>query len=163
MAGRDPGWGLRGPGTQPEDVRVLLQGTQTLPDGMAGDTVTEAEGTLRRLGDAWHILFAEAGEEGRGGTKTHIALREHSVEVHKRGDVEVDFLFREGEQTRAEYRTDCGGIPMGILTRKLQVRETGTGLMAELGYELSAGEGPGIDCRILIEADKIVNGKRKAT
>ena len=88
----------------------------------------------------------ESGDE----TKTHIVLKEKTAEVHKRGGTVVDFSFVPETWTKAEYKTEFGGILLQVFTKEYRMRERGAELTAEFSYEFRSDEGPGTICRIEI-------------
>ena len=134
------------------NVEVFVRGVQTpvgsaSPDVECGAetdfsgqavTVVKAVGSCRRVREALHFLYEEESKDGSPAGKVHVVLRGRHVEVHRRGEAEVDFVFEEGLQAEAFYKTPYMTIPMTVRTQEVRVSESDAEVRITLVYELFA-------------------------
>ena len=98
---------------------------------------SEAVGTLRYDSDVISISYTEMIE----GTKvsTRITVAENYVKVARRGGVECDFEFCEGQATTAIYKVPPYSFDAEIFTRKIRSSLTDNGAEISLVYDMTVG------------------------
>ena len=119
-----------------EEIDVLIEGS-----GDDGLMRTAARGAARRVAGSLHVLFEEEMGENCDRAKSHLVVRDRLVEVHRRGAVKTDLIFREDEVTRTAYETPDLSFSLEVHTKKLSIHRTDERIEIHIRYALFSGGG----------------------
>lgn len=90
------------------------------------------EGVLRNNEGTWEVHYDESEATGMEGTRTMIAISPSgAIRMERRGTVEMDMIFREGQNHRSQIT-----MPYGILSFQLTTNEA-RGSLNEQGGSVS--------------------------
>jgi len=120
------------------------------------ETVTAAEYYTRN--HSHYVLYEEACEGFEETTKNVIKFRENSMELMKRGLVNVHMVFEENKKNMTNYATPFGDILIGIDARKIQVKEEAHRIFVDVEYALEINYEHLADCRITMDIQEKGNG-----
>lgn len=132
-----------------QNARITISSTQTA-DGQEEHMELSVAGSCYEKNGNYYILYEEAAETDRETVRNMIKLTPDSVEIIKRGAVSASMVFQKGKQSRTAYQTSAGRLMMEFQTSRLNWRETGEGLEAEIGYGLSINGIRVSDCSVRI-------------
>lgn len=120
------------------NVLIATRGIQFLAGSDPDEPIEiTTVGTYRKIGEKHHFKYGETlgGEEET--TKNHVIVTPSSVEVRKRGEVEVEMIFEEGRASETAYATQYGVLNMEIATTMLQVDIAEDAIDVKIEYSLS--------------------------
>ncbi len=98
-----------------------------------------------------YVLYEEILDESGIPTMNHIKISPFSMEVRKKGLVNVHMVFEKGKKNVASYTTPFGIIRMGIAATNLFVREEAESLEARVDYALDMNEEHIADCFLTLK------------
>lgn len=135
-----------------KDVLVSIKGMQF--DGESGDTIETVNFAQYYMKNNSHYVIYDEVTEGESQvTKNILKFKGKTLELTKRGLVNVHMIFEEGQKNMTNYTTPFGDILMGMDTRKVEVKEetesqkiqVSVDYALEVNYEFLA------DCQIVID------------
>ena len=129
-----------------KDVMVTVSGLQMTD---AGDDSVEiiTNGKYSKKADKGFLRYEEFSEE-IGPTKTVMLFDEHSLEVTRRGAVQLHMTFLEGQKTMTNYTTPYGSLLVGIDTERYVVKESEELIDIMVEYALELNHEFIADCRL---------------
>jgi uncharacterized beta-barrel protein YwiB (DUF1934 family) len=106
--------------------------------------------------DAHFILYDEIVGDTAAGTasetvKNVLKLRGKEFTLTKKGIMNVQMVFSQGEKTMTEYRTPYGGILIGLDTKSVEYKEEADSFHIHINYGLEANYQFVADCNIKID------------
>ena len=119
-----------------EKVKVIITGEHTRP-GNSGEkeshtetTRNEVSGILRRAkGGVILLEYEEALEEGVDiVTFNRVKIKPSSLEISRKGSVDTELVWKEGEDQDTEYKTPYGQMKMHTHTERYQTNHSGSGI-----------------------------------
>ena len=110
------------------------------------ETITPGE-YFKRNG-SHYVIFEEVTEGFLEVTKNMIKFKESSLEVSKKGLLNVHMIFEEKKKNMTSYATPYGNILIGIDTRSVKVKEEENHIRVDVDYTLEANYQHLADCRI---------------
>lgn len=134
-----------------KDVLLAIKGLQfdAAADETNIQTITAAEYYLRN--NNHYVIYDEATEGTELRTKNIIKLRENSLELTKKGFVNVHMLFEENRKNLTNYSTPFGSILIGIDTKRVTVLEEEKQILCNVDYALEINYEFLADCKISLE------------
>ena len=134
-----------------KDVLLAIKGLQfnAAADETNIQTITAAEYYLRN--NNHYIIFDEAMEGTEQRTKNIIKLRENTLELTKKGFVNVHMLFEENRKNLTNYSTPFGSILIGIDTKRVTLLEEEKQILCDVDYALEINYEFLADCKISLE------------
>lgn len=93
-----------------------------------------------------YIKYEEAFEDVTDTVQNLMKIKPQSIEVSKKGAVNVHMVFEEGKKDVTYYTTPFGTIQMGIATTKINVQETDSNMDIQIDYALDMNEEHVSDC-----------------
>lgn len=108
-----------------------------LPDGDPEINIFTTEGTLAVGARGMKLAFSET-EEGNTTTST-LFIKDGGILLMKRGAIESDLTFTEGEETRTIYRIGPYAFDMDIKTKRIRCSLTENGGEVQLIYSMNIG------------------------
>lgn len=132
-------------------VLVAINGLQF--DSASEDTdvelVSPAEYYFKN--DCHYIIFKEIMEDTKIVTRNTIKLKGHTLEVIKKGMVNVHMILKENAQTKACYATPFGDFILGFDTKKIILEEASEHILIAAKYGLTVNDEFLSSCSIMIE------------
>lgn len=137
-----------------KDVLLAMKGMQFSLDEETGDNdnieiVTVAQ--YYEKGDHAYILYEEYVEGIEHPVQNRIRFSEDSIEVTKKGPVNVHMIFEEGKQNLTEYHTPYGAIVIGINTHKVSITKTDDKISLQADYGLDVNYEFLSECKISMD------------
>ena len=108
-----------------------------LPDGDPEINIFTTDGTLAIGERGMKLAFSET-EEGQTTTST-LFITDSGILLMKRGAVESDLRFTEGEATRSIYHVGPYSFDMDIRTKRIRNSLTENGGEVQLIYSMNIG------------------------
>ena len=135
-----------------KEVLLSLQGLQfdaVSADGDKIETITPAEYYKRN--DSHYVIFEEAMEGFQEKTKNVIKFKENSLDLTKKGLVNVHMIFEENKKNMTNYATPYGNILIGIDARSVRLKEKEERIEVDVDYALEVNYEHFADCRIKMD------------
>lgn len=133
-----------------KDVLLAIKGLQF--DGSEEDTeietVTSAE--YYKKNNSHYVIYEEAFEGFEGTTKNVIKFKNNSLDLTKKGLVNVHMIFEENKKNMTNYSTPYGDILIGIDARKIRMKEEEAKIHVDVEYALEINYEHLADCHISI-------------
>lgn len=132
-----------------KEVLLKLKGLQFSTQDNEDDlleTITAAE--YYHKNDSHYIIYDEVTEGFRETTKNVIKVKENSVELTKRGLVNVHMIFEENRKNMTSYSTPYGDIMLAIDTTNVDCQESNDMIQINVGYALEVNYEHIADCKI---------------
>lgn len=131
-----------------KDVLVAIKGLQ-----FEGDMDTEAievinKGEYYKKNEGHYVIFDEVTEGFKEKTKNILHVKGDSVELTKRGLVNVHMSFEENKKNMTQYSTPYGNIMIGIDTKSIKMEEKEDRLQIGIEYALELNYEHFADCNI---------------
>ena len=102
-----------------------------------------------------HFLkYEEMVEDYSGSTVSYVKISEKSVEVRKKGLINVHMVFEPGKKNLTYYATPFGTVQMGIAATHIHVDQEEKALTVNVEYALDMSEGVVAECYLTIHADE---------
>ena len=131
-----------------KDVLLSIRGLQFEGDNDANDLETITAAEYFKKNDSHYVIYEEATEGFRDTTKNIIKWNGETLELTKRGLVNVHMIFEEKKKNMTDYRTPFGSILIGIDTKRIQVSETPEIISVNVEYALGINYEHLADCKI---------------
>ncbi len=135
-----------------KDVLLKISGMQFIVDN---DGLSEPEpveiitpGEYYFKNGKHYILYDEFMEGFDAVTKNVLKLQEDSLEITKRGTLNVHMIFEKDKKNVACYSTAFGSMMMGIDARRITIEETEKEIRAQIEYALDINYEHMADCTI---------------
>ncbi len=125
-----------------KEVLLSLQGLQfdaVSADGDKIETITPAEYYKRN--DSHYVIFEEAMEK----------FKENSLDLTKKGLVNVHMIFEENKKNMTNYATPYGNILIGIDARSVRLKEKEERIEVDVDYALEVNYEHFADCKIKMD------------
>ena len=135
-----------------KEVLLSLQGLQfdaVSADGDKIETITPAEYYKRN--DSHYVIFEEAMDGFQEKTKNVIKFKENSLDLTKKGLVNVHMIFEENKKNMTNYATPYGNILIGIDARSVRLKEKEERIEVDVDYALEVNYEHFADCKIKMD------------
>lgn len=131
-----------------KDVLVSLKGLQfsLAEEETHVETVTAAE--YYRKNNSHYVIFDELFEGFEGSARNVIKFKEHSLDLTKRGLVNVHMIFEENRKNMTNYSTPFGDIMIGIDAKKVRLEEAEEEIQVDVDYALEINYEYLADCKL---------------
>lgn len=130
------------------DVLLSIKGLQFEGENDANDLETITAAEYYKKNDSHYVIYEEATEGFRDTTKNIIKWNGQTLELTKRGLINVHMIFEEKKKNMTDYRTPYGSILIGIDTQQIRVEEAEERISVYVDYALSINYEYLADCRI---------------
>lgn len=98
-----------------------------------------------------YLMYEEIMEGIDSPISNMIKFDGKTLEVTKKGMVNVHMMFEEGKQNLTDYRTPFGSLMIGINTRKVSIKEEEDRIHIEADYGLDINYEFLSDCQICMD------------
>lgn len=134
-----------------KDVLVAIKGLQfdAAEDETNIETVSVAQ--YYEKNSSRYVIYDEATEGTTENTKNIIRFRDNTLELTKRGLVNVHMIFEENKKNMTNYATPFGDILIGIDARKVSMAEEESHIRIHVDYALEVNYEHLADCKITME------------
>ncbi len=134
-----------------KDVLLAIKGLQfdACADESNVQTITAAE--YYQKNNSHYVIYDEASEGTEENTKNIIKFKEKSLELTKRGFVNVHMLFEENKKSLTNYVTPFGDILIGIDAKKITMQNEESTIRVNVDYTLEVNYEFLADCQISME------------
>lgn len=143
-----------------KDVLLSLRGLQfdtSSADGDKIETITPAE--YYKKNNSHYIIFDEVMEGFSESTKNIIKFKESSLDLTKRGLVNVHMSFEENKKNMTSYSTPYGEILIGIDAKSIRLKEESERIIVDVDYALEVNYEHFADCRIKMDIRSKESGR----
>ena len=128
-----------------EEIKLILT-VNSVIDNLDDTGLPDGEPEINIFTTGGSLLIAERGKklsftdesEGQKTTST-LYVTDDKVVLHKRGDVEADMTFREGEEVKTVYRVGPYSFDMAVRTKRIRNSLTDEGGELALLYSMNVG------------------------
>jgi uncharacterized beta-barrel protein YwiB (DUF1934 family) len=132
-----------------KDVIISIRGLQFIQQE---DEVEPVEvvtpGEYYKKNGHHYLLFDETAEDVEGVIHNVIKFQKDSLEVRKKGIINVEMIFRENKKTLSYYQTPFGMMNMGIAATDIRLQEEESQINLLVKYALELNESYVADCMI---------------
>ncbi len=135
-----------------KEVLLSLRGLQFDAVSMDGDkieTILPAEYYKRN--DSHYVIYDEAVEGFGEGTKNILKFKNHSLDLTKKGLVNVHMIFEENKKNMTNYSTPYGDILIGIDAKSVNYQEEENRIVVDVDYALEVNYEHFADCSIKVD------------
>ena len=134
-----------------KDVLVSVKGLQfnLSEDETHVETVTAAKYYQRN--NSHYVIYEELFEGFKGTTQNVIKFKEHSLDLTKKGLINVHMIFEENRKNMSNYSTPFGDIMIGIDAKKIKLKETEEEIRVDVDYALEVNYEYLADCKLSME------------
>ncbi len=105
-----------------------------------------------------YVIYDEVTEGFSENTKNIIKFKEHSLDLTKRGLVNVHMVFEENKKSMTNYSTPYGNLLIGIDAKKVTCKEEDEQIHVDVEYALEVNYEHLADCRIQMNIRSAENG-----
>lgn len=119
-----------------KDVIISIQSMQNLDgqDSEGPELITQGDYDFAQ--DGVRFSYMESQLTGLEGTKTTFLILPEEVILSRRGSVNAQMVFHEGEKRNFRYQTSAGSLGMGVNTHRLNCMMGEHGGSLEIEYDL---------------------------
>lgn len=136
------------------DVLLAMKGMQFELNEATGESenieiITAAQ--YYDKGDHAYLTYEEIMEGIDRPIANLVKFNDKSIEVTKKGMINVHMVFEEGKQNLTSYQTPYGNIMIGINTHKITVTESDENIHLEADYALDVNYEFLTNCQISMD------------
>lgn len=133
-----------------KDVLLAIRGLQfdVNEDENKIETINVAE--YYNKNNQHYVIYDEITEGFEERTKNIIKFREHSMDLTKRGLVNVHMVFEENKKNMTNYSTPYGNVLIGIDAKKVSCTEEEEQIRVDVEYALEVNYEHLADCKIQV-------------
>ncbi|MCI9428597.1 MAG: DUF1934 domain-containing protein [Lachnospiraceae bacterium] len=134
-----------------KDVLLSIKGLQFEGENDASDLETITAAEYYKKNNHHYVIYEEATEGSRDLTKNIIKWNGETLDLTKRGLINVHMIFEEKKKNMTDYRTPFGSILIGIDTRQIQVEEAEERIRVNVDYALEVNYEHLADCKLSMD------------
>lgn len=139
-----------------KDVLIRICGLQTLQEDGAPEPVeVVVPGEYYVRSGKKYLRYEELMDDSTEPTINYIKICPLSIEVRKKGLVDVHMVFEPGKKNMTYYTTPFGTLEMGIATTGIDVVEKEERLDVKIEYSLDMNSEHVADCFLTIQAGPV--------
>lgn len=133
------------------DVIAAIRGLQFTEDTDTEEieTITPAEYYFRN--GSHYLMYDELDEDSGETTKNILKFKDRTMELTKKGLINVHMVFEEHKKNMTNYGTPFGNILIGIDASKVCMEQEENRMRFEVKYTLDVNYEQIADCKILID------------
>lgn len=120
-----------------DNVIISIKGTQLYAESGPDEMELVTAGELRRDGqDRYTISYQETELTGLEGTTTEVQVDGGRVTLLRKGTINSQMVFEEGQRHLSMYETPYGSLSVGIHTRRMRSTLGEAGGELEIDYAI---------------------------
>ena len=131
-----------------KDVLLAIKGLQFDMDNDENKIETINPAQYYNKNNQHYVVYDEITEGFSESTKNIIKFKEHSMDLTKRGLVNVHMVFEENKKNMTSYSTPYGNILIGIDAKKVSCKEEEEHIRVDVEYALEVNYEHLADCKI---------------
>ena len=131
-----------------KDVLLYIKGLQFEGEHDASDVEIVTPAEYYEKNGSHYVMYEEATEGFEEKIKNIIKWNGNTLELTKRGLVNVHMMFEEKKKNLTDYRTPFGSILVGIDTKKIRIQEEDARILVNVDYALEINYEHLSDCKI---------------
>ena len=120
-----------------KDVLITIHSIQNIDGQDCDGPELITQGTYEYAPDGVRFSYMESELTGMGGTRTDFHVKPEEVVLSRRGNVNAQMVFRQGEKQRFRYQTSFGALSLGLDTHRLECSMGEHGGNVEIEYDLN--------------------------
>lgn len=131
-----------------KEVLVAIKGLQF--DGFSDETEIETvtAGEYYKRNNSHYVVYEELFEGSQETTKNIVKFKENSLDLMKKGLVNVHMVFEENKKNMSTYSTPYGDIMVGIDAKRISMQESEEEIRVNVEYELELNYEHMADCSL---------------
>lgn len=135
------------------DVLLALKGLQfaVSDDGMGVPVELITNAQYYEKNDKRYLMYEELMEGGDSPVSNLVKFYDGTIELTKKGMINVHMVFEEGKQNLSSYQTPYGTLMIGINTHKVEMTEDGDCIHLKADYGLDINYEYVSDCSITMD------------
>ena len=118
-------------------------------DGTNLESITAAR--YYKKNNSHYVIYEEPYEGFTEVTRNVIKIREHSLDLTKKGLVNVHMICEENKKNMTNYSTPYGDILIGIDAGKIRLKEEEEHIRVDVDYALEVNYEHLADCRLSMD------------
>lgn len=134
-----------------KDVLLAIKGLQLDASAEESNVQTITAAEYYKRNNSHYVVFDEATEGTAENTKNIIKFREKTLELTKKGLVNVHMIFEENKKSLTNYSTPFGDILIGIDAKKITLSDEEDMIRINVDYALEINYEFLADCKISME------------
>ena len=134
-----------------KDVLISISGIH-MTDGEDSDVELVTTGSYYEKNGVRYLLYDELMESLDQPVENVVKIRENSLEIIRRGEIQAHMTFRRGMTVMAGYRTPYGEMMVEITTEEIRITEENDSLAVRVEYMLGINGQQISRCSIVLEA-----------
>ncbi len=134
-----------------KDVLLAIQGLQFNASEEDSNIQTITPASYYSKDKSVYVIYDEVMEGTDQLTKNIIHLKDKTMEITKKGHVNVHMIFEENRKSLSNYATPFGDILIGLDTRKISVNEEEHRMHVEVDYVLEVNYEFLANCKISMD------------
>ena len=144
-----------------KDVLLAIKGLQFDASQEESDIQTITAAKYYKKNNSHYVIYDEAIEGTDQTTKNMIKFKEKTLELTKKGIINVHMIFEENKKCLTNYATPFGDILIGIDAKKITMRDEDKTIYVNVDYTLDVNYEFLADCKIsmkISEREAGING-----
>lgn len=133
-----------------KEVIVTMKGLQFIEEQDVEPVEVITRGEYYYRNGKHYVVFEEILQGVDAPTKNVLKFQEDSVEITKKGGVNVHMMFEVGRKNVTYYYTPYGSLLIGIEGKKITLLETGEKIELQVDYGMEVNYEFIADCSIFI-------------
>ncbi|MGN1148082.1 MAG: DUF1934 domain-containing protein [Lachnospiraceae bacterium] len=134
-----------------KDVLLAIKGLQFDASAEESNVQTITVAEYYEKNNSHYVIYDEAIEGTEQSTKNIIKFKDKSLELTKKGFVNVHMLFEENKKSLTNYATPFGDILIGIDAKKITKTIENDTIRVNVDYALEVNYEFLADCKITME------------
>lgn len=134
-----------------KDVLLAIKGLQFDASAEESNVQTITVAEYYEKNNSHYVIYDEATEGTEQSTKNIIKFKDKSLELTKKGFVNVHMLFEENKKSLTNYATPFGDILIGIDAKKITKTIENDTIRVNVDYALEVNYEFLADCKITME------------
>lgn len=131
-----------------KDVLLAIRGLQFDVDQDENKVETINAAKYYNKNNQHYVIYDEVTEGFAESTRNVIKIKEHCLDLTKRGLVNVHMVFEENKKSMTNYATPYGNILIGIDAKRVSCMEQEEQISVDVEYALEINYEHLADCRI---------------
>ena len=123
------------------DVLVVVNNTQTQPDGETEDIKIMVDGVYYKKNNKYYIIYKETDTTNLMSCSTTVKadIDKNSVLINKSGDICTNMLYNPGQMSTGVYDMKFGQLCIEIITHHVIINLSDDGGEINIRYKMDLG------------------------
>lgn len=134
-----------------EDILISVKGLHELEGAQEEEIEVFSAGKYYFKNGKHYILYEEQAEDTGEIIKNRITLKDHFMEVQKKGPMSAKMTFEQDKKNTSWYNTPFGNLLAGITVTQMQMKEEEEQILVDVEYQLDINYEQVADCHIQVK------------